>query len=259
VQAGPALMTLAIVAPQLLTNMGSMTHALIVHPDLRPQRQMKLSVLVVPLRHGALLALISIGSAATYVFDNVLTLHWLGTVAAAQMALALRICFTANNLLISATNGIWPAFVEATTQGDMFWARRALLRGTAVTLSLALGGCALICLGGNRLLSLWLHQNFALPSLMFTAITCWIVAFALPRVPSLLLTAMHRYRVQFFLIAVATPSSFVAKYIFAKMLGVSGVLIGTALAWGLLIVPCSMVSALNATSIKAKVESRSRR
>lgn len=248
-RAGPALMTLAIIGPPVLTNAGSMMHALICHPELRPQRWPDFFALWAPLRHGVLLALLSISSAMTYVFDNVLTLHWLGAVAAAQMALAIRICFTANSLLIAATGGIWPEFVEANAKRDHIWARRTLLRGTTITLGLALGGSALICLGGNQLLSFWLRENIALPSSLFVAITCWIVAQALPRVSGLLLTAMHRYKSQLFLVVIATIFSLIAKYRLAQVFGTSGVLNATAIAWGVFVTPCFMLLALRATRV----------
>ncbi len=234
---GPAAMTLAVFGAGLLANAGSMAHALFTQPAIRPRLRPNFSVLRQALRHGGVLALIAIAEASAFVFDNVLTLHWLGPVAAAQMAVALRICITASGMLQVSIQAIWPEFVAAVAQNDHGWVRRTLLRGTLTVLVLGVGGTALIVLGGNRLLTFWLHENLHIPPALFLAVAGWVVALNLPRVAGMLLNALRAYRGQLLAQASAAAAALAAKPALAAAFGVAGILASTPLATLLILCP----------------------
>jgi O-antigen/teichoic acid export membrane protein len=235
--AGAAVLTLAVFGAGVLANAGSLAHVLLTQSALRPSLRPKLAVVGRALRSGALLALITIAAACAYVFDNVLTLHWLGPVVAAQMAVALRVCITAIGMLMVATQALWPAFVEAVALNDHRWVGRTLLRGTLAVAGLAGAGGGLIVLTGNKVLALWLHQDLHLPRALFLAMAGWIVVLTLPRVAALLLNATAQYKGQFMAQAAAAALALALKPVLAAAFGAAGVLAATPLVSLFLLCP----------------------
>jgi len=235
--AGVTVMTLAVFGAGVLANAGSLGHALATQPMLRPKKRPNFTAIGHALRGGAVLASISIVASCAYVFDNVLTLDWLGPQVAAQMTVALRICITAIGLLVVATQALWPAFVEAVALDDHRWVARTLWRGTVMVGVLACGGSGLIVLAGNRLLALWLHQDLQLPRALFLAIAGWVIVLALPRVAGLLLNAVAQYRGQFIAQVVASALGLGLKPALAATFGAAGLLGATPLAALLILCP----------------------
>ena len=228
--AGVTVMTLAVFGAGVLANAGSLGHALATQPMLRPKKRPNFAVISHALRGGALLALITIAASCAYVFDNVLTLDWLGPQAAAQMTVALRVCITATGMLMVATQALWPAFVEAVALEDHHWVARTLWRGTLAVAGLACAGAGLIVLAGNRVLALWLHQDLQLPLPLFLAMAGWIVTLTLPRVAGLLLNAVAQYRGQFIAQLAATALALGLKPAMAATFGAAGLLGATPLS-----------------------------
>jgi O-antigen/teichoic acid export membrane protein len=235
--AGVTVMTLAVFGAGVLANAGSLAHALLTQPELRPKLRPKLAVIGHALRSGALLALISIAGSCAFVFDNVLTLDWLGPQAAAQMTVALKVCITAIGMLMVATQALWPAFVEAVALEDHGWVARTLWRGTLVVAGLACAGSGAIVLAGNQVLALWLRQDLHLPPALFLAMAGWIVALALPRVAGLLLSATTQYRGQFIAQLAATGLALGLKPALAATFGAAGLLGATPLVSLLVLCP----------------------
>lgn len=234
---GVVALTLAVSGSSVLANAGSLAHVLRREPGLRPRLRPKYAAIGHALRGGTLLALITIAGACAYVFDNLLTLHWLGPQAAAQMAVALRICVTASGLLAVATQALWPAFAEAVALNDHRWVGRMLRQGTLAVAGLACAGSGLIVLAGNTMLTFWLRHDLHMPRALFLAIAGWVVVLALPRVAALLLSATAQYKGQFFAQVAATTLALALKPAFATAFGAAGLLAATPLAALLILCP----------------------
>ena len=235
--AGVTVLTLVIYAAAALANAGSLIHLLWRVPELRPSPWPKFGVMRTALRSGISLSMIGAVASGAYVLDNVLALHWLGPHAAAQMAVALRVCITASGMLAVATQAFWPEFVEAVAHGDHHWVVQALGRGTLMVTMLALAGCGLLVLAGKPVLAWWLHQDLHLPHALFLAMAAWILVPALTRVAGLLLNAKALYRGQFLVQLAATALALALKPLGAKFLGVAGLLAATPLVSLFIICP----------------------
>ena len=148
--AGVTVMTLAIYGALVMANAGSMAHALYVHPHLRPLRRLPAAALRTMLTQGSLLFGVTVTVACTTSFDNVMTLAWLGPVASAQMAVAIRVCVTAGGLVSAVTQPFWPSFADAFAANDHGWARRMLLAGMAAVIILSVSGSALIIVSARQ-------------------------------------------------------------------------------------------------------------
>jgi O-antigen/teichoic acid export membrane protein len=236
--AGVNAMVCAVYGSLVLANAASLLHLLVRHPEIRPR-------LVVPslvslrtvIGQSGILFAISVAVASSYMFDNALTLHWLGEVASAQMTMVMRLCTTAAGMIGVVTQPLWPAFVEAESVGDLKWAWRTLSRGTAIVTTLALSGALLIVGAGGSILTWWLRSDIGIGPELLWATGMWIVVMCAPRVAALLLSAALILRHQLVAATVALALAISLKFILVERFGVVGILSATPISWLLIMWP----------------------
>jgi len=234
--AGVLAMVAVVYGALLAANAGSLTHLLLREPGIRPTPA-SLATFAPVLRSGVTLSALTLIIIASFVFDNLLALHWLGAAAAGRMAVAMRLGTTAFGFLAAATQALWPAFVEAVAANDHKWVWRTLWRGTAGITLLALTGGALLVAAGPLFLKLWLGQNIGLPRATLAVVAAWIIALAIPRVAGLLLNALLKFRGQIIVQSLATPLALALKYLLAPHFGIAGIFGATPLVWLVIVCP----------------------
>ncbi len=230
-----------VYAGLVLSNLGSLVHLLLRHPELRPRQ------LVLPLtavrevsRSGILYFTLGLAGGLSFLLDNILALELLGPKSSAQMTIAIRICTTAVGILMVLSQPLWPAFTEAAEKRDRRWIRRSFLRGSALLVVLTAGGSVILLIWGERLLRLWLHTDLGFGSALLWAIAIWILIQALVRVPHLLLNALSIIRYQIVACSVATLLAFGLKVALAPSLGAAGILWATSSTVLLIYLPAAV-------------------
>lgn len=238
---GVTAMVCAVYAALVLTNFASLAHLLVRHPEIRPRRSYpSMQSLQIVVGQSGWLFLFSVAVACSYMFDNLLTLHWLGGEASAQMTMAMRLCTTAAGVIAVLTQPLWPAFVEAESVGDRPWALRTLSWGTVMVLVLAVSGAAVIVLFGAPLLTWWLRSNIGIGPALLWATGIWIVVICTPRVPSLLFSAALILRSQFIAATAALALAIALKCLLVDRFGVVGILSATPISWLIIMWPASI-------------------
>lgn len=217
-------------AALVLSNFGSLTHLLLVHPELRPSSHFNLRDTRQVFSEGFLLVAVNITGGLSFLFDNILALQLLGPEAAARMTIALRICMSGLGLLQVASQPLWPAFVEAAHHRDRHWIRNTLVRSISTLTALTLAGGAILVAFGPQLLKIWLHSSLGIGRPLLFAVSAWIVAQAIVRVPLLVLNGLSIIRFQVVVISIATAVALAIKLTFASAINVSGFLWTTTLA-----------------------------
>lgn len=236
--AGVVTMVVAFYGGYVVASALSMTHLMTAHPDLRPTRlRVPGAIWRVVLGKGGLFFLISALGVLAYSLDNVLALAFLGPVASAQMAIALRIGVNAIGIITSLTQPLWPAFVDAHANADHAWIRATLLRGTAIVTAVTGVGAILLVTVGEPLLRWWLGKDLGLGGPLLAVTALWVVALAVPRVPALMLNALSILRLQVMALAAAAGLGLALKYAFGGIFGVSGILATTPACWLLIVWP----------------------
>jgi O-antigen/teichoic acid export membrane protein len=222
----------------VVANLASLIGLFLCHPQLRPDgRWPRWEELGRLLRRGLPYFLLGLAQTLTIYVDNVLTLSLLGSEAAGRMAIVQRAGITALGLLWAVTQPLWPAFTDAAVRGDHRWIRIHLVRASLVVTACAVGGSALLIVLGPRLLEVWLHGGLTLSPPVLWAMAAWIGVLAVGRVPDVLLNAVG---VVWFQVAVALVFSVLAfslKFVLAPDLGIAGILVATAVAYGLTHLP----------------------
>jgi O-antigen/teichoic acid export membrane protein len=243
--AGVVAMVCAIYGALVITNCASLAHIFFRHPDLRPTCTLPSgSAMRIVLEQGGMLFLMSVAVSATYVFDNVLTLRWLGETASAQMTIALRLCTTASGILAVITQPLWPAFVEAETLGDRRWSWRTLITGSAAIASLACIGAVFIGLLGKVGLKWWLGSDLGISSALLWATGLWIIVMCSPRIAGLLFNAALMLKYQVAAAAVALVVAYILKISLAGSYGVIGILSATPFSWLAVVWPAFILLAV---------------
>jgi O-antigen/teichoic acid export membrane protein len=222
----------------VLANAGSLVHLFWRHPELRPEG---LSLSWREIREvasqGVLYFVLAFVGGLSFLLDNVLALSLLGAEASARMTIALRICITAVGALVVLSQPLWPAFADAAEKADRKWIRKALVRGSALLAGLTVAGSALLLVFGERLLRLWLRTDLGIGAGLLWAISAWVLAQALVRIPNLLLNGLAILRFQIAACSIGTAIAIGLKFALAPYFGVSGILWSTTLVAFLLVIP----------------------
>jgi O-antigen/teichoic acid export membrane protein len=225
----------------VLANIGSLVHLFLRHPELRPEG---LSLSWAAMRevagHGVLYFMLALVGGLSFLLDNVLALGLLGPEASASMTIAMRLCVTAVGGLVVMSQPLWPAFADAAERGDRIWIRKALVRGSALLTLLTIAGSALLLLYGERLLRWWLHTNLGIGRGLLWAISAWVLAQALFRVPNLLLNGLSILRYQIAVFSIATALALALKFVLAPYFGDAGILWSTTATVFFIVIPAGI-------------------
>jgi O-antigen/teichoic acid export membrane protein len=189
---------------------------------------------------GILYFILGVTGGFAFMLDNVMALALLGPEASARMTIALRICITAAGALVVMSQPLWPAFADAAEKAERKWILKALLRGSALLVGLSLAGSAVLLLYGEPLLRWWLHTNLGISKSLLWAISAWVVAQALIRIPILLLNGLSLLHYQIAIVSIATALALALKFALAPYFGVAGILWGTTAAVFLIVIPASV-------------------
>ncbi|MGA7566631.1 MAG: hypothetical protein WBW53_11290 [Terriglobales bacterium] len=230
-----------VYAGLVLANIGSLIHLFLRHPELRPEALwVSWPAMKEVGGQGVLYFTLALAGAFSYMLDNVLALGLLGPEASARMTIAMRICITAVGGLAVVSQPLWPAFADAAEKADRRWILKVVLHGSALLAGITLVGSVLLVVYGERLLRWWLHTNLGIGSGLLFAISAWVLAQALLRVPNLLLNGLSILRYQIVMFSVATVLAFALKFALAPHFGVAGILCGTTTTILLIVIPASI-------------------
>lgn len=229
-----------VYAGLVLSNLGSLVHLWVRHPELRPHTvALSPTAMREVAGSGILYFLLSVAGGLAYMLDNVLALELLGPAASARMTIALRLGLAAGGFIIVTTQPIWPAFTEAAEKADWRWVRRTLLRGPALLVGCSAVGSALLLVYGERLLSWWLHTDLGIDQGLLWAVAVGILAHALIRIPNMLLNGLAIIRYQIVVYSTSTLLGLALKFVLARYLGVAGILWASNLTLLLLALPAT--------------------
>ncbi len=201
----------------LMSNLGSLIHLFIRHPELRPERlPERWSAARDVISSGLMFFLMGIAGGLTFMLDNVLALQLLGPEASAQMTIALRICMAGMGILTVIAQPLWPAFADAAHRVDHQWVMHKFWWGITLMTGVTVAGSVILLVWGQTLLKLWLHTDLGIGIGLLWAVAVWIIAQALFRVPHNLLNGLLLIRYQTVVFAVALGAALALKFVLAQ-------------------------------------------
>ncbi|MBS1804657.1 MAG: hypothetical protein JST28_14940 [Acidobacteria bacterium] len=222
------------------SNLGSLAHLLLRHPELRPERLPEHQAAMRDLAgNGVMFFLMGMAGGINYMLDTVLTMQLLGAEAAAQMTVAMRICISAVTMMVAISQPLWPAFTDAAHTADRAWVIHKLKWGTVLLVTITCAGCVVLVGWGGPLLRLWMQADLGIGRGLLIAIAFWVLVQALIRVPHLLMNGLLMVKYQTVAFTLALPMAFVLKFALARELGTVGILWGTSLSLLIIFFPAA--------------------
>jgi O-antigen/teichoic acid export membrane protein len=185
------------------------------------------------LHTGSLFVVLQIVVAAAFSSDNLILTHILGTAAVAQYAVAQRLFFVAPILVGLAVAPLWPAYGEALARADRRWVRHTLRYSLGFSiLASAVPALGLILLA-PVVFSTWVGHQLVPPISLTVALALWSVMYSVGTAIAMLLNAANILRFQVYIASAMAVSSIFLKIYMTNIYGISGVVWGTVVAYGL--------------------------
>jgi O-antigen/teichoic acid export membrane protein len=187
------------------------------------------------LRTGLQFTIMQVCIGVVYSSSNVIVARVMGAGDVAPFAVTSRLFGFPIQLLIMGLGPIWPAYSEAVARGDAAWARatfrKSLALGVAFT---ALSGAGLVVLG-RPLVRLWTHGAVEPSYGLLIAMSGWNLMVGFGSAMSTFLNAVNALRVQVMTSIALTFVGTVARVLFCRWDGPTGMVWGTTLSYLLVV------------------------
>jgi O-antigen/teichoic acid export membrane protein len=164
--------------------------------------------------------------------DQIVLARYLGLAAVAEYSLAQRL-FSGASIIQFFLLPLWPAFGEAVASGDHVWARMALRRTLWISMAASATGAALIAVLAPSISKAWVPQIQRASPLLLLGFVAVALIGAYGGTMSVFLNNRKTIRAQLGYYTVGSFAALFAKLWLVKTLGISGVLWGTFLGYGL--------------------------
>jgi len=197
---------------------------------------------------GSQFFILSIVTSIALNADNLIIAHTLGLAAVTGYAVPAKL-FTALGLIVTLVNlPLWPANGEALAHRDLEWVRRTTRRMTLVSGTAILLPSALLIIGGNALISVWVGGILHVPSLLLVSLAVWWLSLATASPRFMVQNAAGLVRPQLVGWAVFLIVSVPLKWVAAREFGIAGVPLVGALIYLLCLWPAAVVGFRHALS-----------
>lgn len=164
--------------------------------------------------------------------DQIILTRSLGLAAVAEYSLAQRL-FSGASMIQFFLVPLWPAFGAAVASGDHVWARMALRRTLWISAALSTACAAMIAFMAPVISHAWVPQIRKASPLLLSAFVAMALIGAYGGTMSVFLNNRKTIRAHLGFYAVASLAALGAKIWLVKTVGISGVLWGTVLGYGL--------------------------
>jgi O-antigen/teichoic acid export membrane protein len=189
------------------------------------------------LRLGLLFFTLNLSTLLATAGDNLVSVRLLGASATAELAVANKIFTVGQAVLNVAFIPLWPAFADAIARRDVSWVRRARALGLAGSCGAGIVMSAILLLGANWAVSLWLGPAARLSPELLWANAVWLVLQSFGVVAAMFLNGATVVRFQIVQALSFGVLAFGLKLILAPHFGAAGIVWATDIAYGVLVVP----------------------
>jgi O-antigen/teichoic acid export membrane protein len=192
------------------------------------------------LHTGAFFLAIQIASAFAFQSDAIVITQLLGQSEYGDFGAVQRLFVFASMLISAALVGLWPAFGDAVTRGDIAWLRDALKHALRMAFLVMGVLCVALALSMPWIAKLWLGTTTP-PSLLLTSLlSLWAMIESLGMVAGTFLNAAGILRAQVVPAVAMAIASFAGKWVLVAEIGVAGGVLATICAYCAISVPAQV-------------------
>lgn len=165
--------------------------------------------------------------------DPIVLTRYLGLTAVAEYSVAQRL-FSGTSIVQFFLVPLWPAFGEAVASGDHVWVKMALRRTVVVSVTLSTASAVVIAFLAPAISVKWVPQIHQASPLLLSAFVGAAVVGGYGGAMSVFLNNRQTLNAQLGYFAMASIMALFAKVWLVKTMGISGVVWGTVLGYGLI-------------------------
>lgn len=183
------------------------------------------------LRVGGVFLLLQLAAVVTFASDSVIIAQICGAASVAEYSVPMRLFSIAPMLVSLVVSPLWPAYGEAVVRDDVAWIRRTLFRSLVFSLFVTGSAGAILVAFGRSLIHFWVGPAVAVSSLLLFGMGIWTVMYSAGEAVAMLLNGTNRIHFQAVTGLITCCVAVAAKIALGRALGLSGVVLGTVLAY----------------------------
>jgi len=182
-------------------------------------------------RLGFLFFVLQLAVAVAFQSDVIVAGLVVGPTGAATYSVALKFFFVVPSLIALFLATLWPAYAEALARSDHVWIRNTLRQSMTIAGLVSLGASLFLLVAGRWLIRLWTGGAIDPPFELLLGAALWSVTYSVLNAVAMLLNAASVVMFQVAVAAVMAVASITLSVVLAKVVGLSGVVWGTLIAY----------------------------
>lgn len=189
------------------------------------------------LRTGSLFFILQMAAAFAFQSDSIVITQTLGQHAYGDFAVVQRLFLFISIALGAAMVGLWPAFGDAIASNNTAWAVRVLQRTMIAAAILALIATATLSAAMPWFMEHWLHVSWTPSWGLLAALSTWTIIDAITAATAAFMNGANILRIQVVFAIVMAGAAFGAKWMLTPILGATGSVLATILAYSVVSIP----------------------
>lgn len=228
----PILVFALMGGPMLATGVNALVLFGRQRPELRPVlRNVEAGMAIRLLRSGWQFLVLQLAMAAAFYSDTLVAALVIGPEAVADYSVVSKLFLIPTVVASAVLSPLWAAYGDAAGRGDVAWLqktlRRSILAMLVITVPMAVG----LTLLAPAIIEVWVGAAISPPMLLVIGMAIWTVLGAVGSSLAIPLNALHRLRVQIVTAVAMGVLNVTLSIYFASRIGVSGVILGTVIAY----------------------------
>jgi O-antigen/teichoic acid export membrane protein len=202
-------------------------------PELRPAAKLaNLHDAAGLLRAGFLFFVIGVAATVAFASDTMILTQLIGPEAVAEYGVAYRLFMIPTVLVSAFLIPLWPAYGDAAARGDVPWIRRTLWRSLVLGLAITAAIAGVLVVLGETIIDVWVGQVVPTSPELLLGFGIWTVMSAGGVAVAMFLNGTNEIRLQAFLAVIMSIANIALSIWLTLQIGVAGVVWGTVIAYG---------------------------
>ncbi len=189
------------------------------------------------IQSGALFFLLQLSASLAFQSDAIVITQARGQAAYGEFATVQKLFLIVSALLNATILGLWPAFGDAIARRDMEWVKKALRRGVALTITVSTFSVITLVLAMSWIMTHWMKSPINPPRNLLVLLAVWTVVDAVGGILAAFMNGANILRQQVGISTVMALAAITGKWLLAPVLGATGAVLATLLAYCLISLP----------------------
>lgn len=189
------------------------------------------------LKTGGMFFLLQTAAAFAFQSDAIVITQTLGQAAYGDFAVIQKLFLFVSMLLSAGIMGLWPAFGDALASNEKTWAVKTLKRGIVAAGIVTLVGVSSLSAAMPWILEKWMNSSVQPIWGLILALAIWTIIDGVANVVAAFMNGANILRAQLVLAVAMASTAFASKWLLTPVLGATGAVLGTIIAYCLISVP----------------------